>query len=210
MTSNYTEAIEHLSRVDKRLAKVISLVGAINYKSHEDGFAFLVHEIIEQMLSVKAGAKIYSRLLDICKGSIAPETILALTDEQIKSIGTSSRKVKFIQTLSVAVQSGELHLESLEQMSDEDAFKVLTSIHGIGEWTANMYLLFVLERPDILPTNDVAFQQSYKWMYKTDDVSALSIKRRCRKWKPYSSVASRYLYRALDMGFTKDEFHLFK
>lgn len=73
-----------------------------------------------------------------------------------------------------------------------------------------MYLLFVLDRQDILPFEDAAFLQSYCWMYKTNDKTKEAIIKRCKKWKPYSSVAARYLYRALDMGFTKQEFHLYK
>lgn len=95
-------------------------------------------------------------------------------------------------------------------MSDEQIIKRLTSIHGIGNWTAKMYLIFVLNRPDILPFEDGAVLQVYGWMYKTDNCTKTSITKRCKKWKPYSSLASRYLYRALDYGFTKKEFHLFK
>ncbi len=73
-----------------------------------------------------------------------------------------------------------------------------------------MYLIFVLDRPDILPTEDVAFLQAYEWLYKTKDRSKESVEKRCKKWKPYSSVAARYLYRALDSGLTKEEFHLYK
>ena len=77
-------------------------------------------------------------------------------------------------------------------------------------WTAKMYLIFVLNRQNILPIEDVAFLQSYKWMYKPDDVSKESVVKKCKKWSPYSSIATRYLYCALNMGFTKEEFHLFK
>ena len=94
-------------------------------------------------------------------------------------------------------------------MTDEAALKELVSLHGIGIWTAKMYLIFVLDRQDILPFEDVAFLQSYKWLYKAEDVSKASIEKKCKKWKPYSSIAARFLYRALDMGFTKKEFHLF-
>lgn len=95
-------------------------------------------------------------------------------------------------------------------MTDEEAFKKLTSFRAIGKWTANMYFIFVLNRIDILPTNDVAFSQSYTSLYKTNDYSELSIRKKCHKWKPYSSIACRYLYRALDLGLTKEEFHLYK
>ena len=80
----------------------------------------------------------------------------------------------------------------------------LTKLRGIGEWVAHMYLIFVLDRQDILPTTDVAFIQVYEWLYKT------SVEKKLKKWKPYSSIAARYFYRALDEGYTKEEFHLFK
>lgn len=204
-------AIQHLCKKDKRLAKVIHMVGTITYDvENKDPYAFLVHEIIEQMLSIKAGAKIYGRLQDLCNGEIIPERVAQLTDEQIKSIGTSSSKVSFIRSLTDKVISGELVLENLEHLSDDEAYKKLISLRGIGSWTAKMFLIFVLDRQDILPCEDVAFLQSYEWMYKTKDRSKSTIINKCKKWKPYSSIAARYLYRALDTVLTKEEFHLYK
>lgn len=98
----------------------------------------------------------------------------------------------------------------MSTLNDADVIKQLTPIKGIGQWTAKMYLIFVLNREDILPIEDVAFLQSYKWLYKTNDVSKESIQKKCRKWKPYSSIAARYMYRALDIGLIKEEFHLYK
>ena len=87
--------------------------------------------------------------------------------------------------------------------------KELTKIKGIGVWTAKMYLLFVLNREDILPYEDVAFLQGFSWAYETKDLSPATVKKKCRKWKPYSSIAARYLYRALDTGLTKQAFQLY-
>lgn len=202
--------IQHLCKKDKRLAKVISMIGPLTYEIHYDPYEFLIHEIIEQMLSIKAGNKIFSRLVDLCGGKITPSQINKLSDAQIKSIGTASSKVTFIRSITNAVVNGELDFNSLTEMNDEEVFKHLTSFKGIGKWTANMYLIFVLNRMNILPTNDAAFLQAYEWLYKTNDRSDSSIKYKCRKWKPYSSIASRYLYRALDSGLTKQEFHLYK
>lgn len=204
-------AIQHLCKKDKRLAKVIKMVGPITYEvESKDPYAFLVHEIIEQMLSVKAGAKIYGRLKDLCNGEVLPEKIAQLTNEQIKSIGTSSSKVSFIRSLTDKVISGELNLETFEHLNDDEVYKKLVSIRGIGSWAAKMYLIFVLDRQDVLPYEDVAFLQSYEWMYKTKDKSKESIIKKCKKWSPYSSIAARYLYRALDTALTKEEFHLYK
>ena len=205
-----SKSIQYLCKKDKRLAKVISMVGPISYCPYEDGFAFIVHEIIEQMLSIKAGAKIYARLETLCNGKITVESIDSLTDEQIRSIGTSSSKVSYIRGIVEAVKSGIIDFSVFPNMADKDVIKTLTALKGIGNWTAKMYLIFVLDRLDILPTEDVAFLQAYEWLYKTKDRSKESVERRCKKWKPYSSVAARYLYRALDGGLTKEEFHLFK
>ncbi len=203
-------AIQHLCLKDKRLAKVISLVGDITYEPHEDAYSFLIHEIIEQMLSIKAGKKIFDRLDALCNGDISPSVVAKLSEEDIRSTGTSTAKAQYIKNVTDAVDSGVLNFEELSQMTDDEVRKKLTSIRGIGNWTAKMYLIFVLNRQDILPYEDGAFLQSYRWLYNTDDCSPENIKKRCAKWKPYSSIAARYLYRVLDLGMTKEKFHLFK
>ncbi len=203
-------SVIYLCSKDKRLAKAISMVGDLKYKPHDDSYAFLVHEIIEQMLSIKAGKKIYSRLIELCDGVLTPERVALLSIEDIKSIGTSSPKAKYIKGVTDAVISGKLDFESIKSMPDNEVKKALTSIKGIGDWTAQMYLIFVLDRPDVLPTSDAAFLQVYRWLYKTDDCSKKSVETKCKKWRPYSSVAVRYFYQLLDAGYTKEEFHLFK
>ena len=203
-------SIQHLCKRDKRLAKIIGMIGDISYKPYDDPFKFLVHEIIEQMLSVKAGRKIYSRLEEMCNGAITPETINNFSANEIQAIGTSSAKAQYIKDLANSVVHKDLEFETLDRLPDKEVIKELTKLRGIGEWTAHMYLIFVLDRQDILPTTDVAFLQVYEWLYKTDDRSKTSVEKKCKKWKPYSSIATRYFYHALDEGYTKEEFHLFK
>lgn len=187
------------------------MVGPITYSPYEnDPYRFLIHEIIDQMLSVKVGQKIFSRLEELCAGDINPDTITALTNEQIRSTGTSNAKVGYIRNLTNALESGVLSFDNLKEMSDIDIIHEMTKIRGIGAWTAKMYLIFVLNRPDILPVEDGAFLQGYRWAYKTGDCKPASVAKKCKKWKPYSSIAARFFYRALDMGLTKEEFHLFK
>ena len=206
-----TPSIKYLCEKDKRLAKVISMVGPITYSPHsDDAYVFLIHEIIEQMLSVKVGNIIYGRLLELCDGNISPESISKLTDAEIKSTGTANSKVQFIRSITSVVEKDELFFDKLSSLSDKEVFDKLTSIRGIGPWTAKMYLMFVLDRPDILPFEDVAFLQGYSWAYKTTDLAPMSVAKKCKKWKPYSSIAARYMYRALDIGLTKKEFHLYK
>jgi len=114
--------------------------------------------------------------------------------------------VGYIRSLTNAVEAGEIVFEDLATVSDELVINKLTKIRGIGKWSAKMYLIFALDRQDILPTEDVAFLQSYEWLYNTKDRSEEAVKKKCKKWSPYSSIATRYLYRALDMGLTKDKF----
>ncbi len=204
--------IVYLCSRDKRLAKIITTIGPITYtiRDDADSYAFLVHEIIEQMLSIKAGQSIYSRLIELCEGNICPQAISKLSVEQIRSIGTSAAKAEYIMNLTNHVLAGELDLAALRNEPDSNVIKKLTEIRGIGSWTAKMYLIFVLNRSDILPFEDGAFLQSYRWMYKATDCSPNAVKSKCKKWSPYSSIASRYLYRALDWGLTKEAFHLYK
>lgn len=202
--------VKYLCAKDKRLAKAISMVGPITYIPYHDEYAFLIHEIIEQMLSIKAGRKIYERLEALCGGRITPLSVSELSDEAIRSTGTSNAKVSYIRNITDAVLSGYICFNELKEMSDEAVIKKLTALRGIGTWTAKMYLIFVLDRQDILPFEDGAFLQSYRWLYKTTDSAPASVKKKCAKWKPYSSIAARYLYRVLDLGLTREEFHLFK
>lgn len=197
-------SIQHLCKKDKRLSKVIDAIGSLTYEPYEeDPYAFLVHEIIEQMLSIKAGARIYQRLVDLCNGDLSPNNVNKLSFDEIKSIGTATSKVKFIQSLTFAVLNNEINFLSLSILPDNEVYKELTKLPGIGNWTANMYLIFVLNRQDILPYDDAAFLQAYKWLYNARKLDKRTIIKKCKCWKPYSSIAARYLYKALDTGITK-------
>ena len=195
--------IQYLIQRDNKLGAIIRRIGPMSYTVHSDGYSFLIHEIIEQMLSVKAGQKIYSRLVDLCDGKLTPDRVSLLSFEQIKSIGTANSKVKFIQEITNEVSSGNLDFNELNSLSDEDAYKKLMSFRGIGNWTASMYLLFVKNSQDILPYDDAAFLQTFKWLYKKQKVNKNIVLKKCKKWSPFSSLASRYFYKALDTGLTK-------
>ena len=136
--------------------------------------------------------------------NITPKKILNLSIEEIKSIGTSTSKAICIKNISTAVLNNELNFNDFNSMSDDKIISQLTQIKGIGTWTAKMYLLFVLNRPDILPYEDVAFLQAYKWLYgQRCKTTKNAIERKLKKWKPYSSIAAKYLYTALNIGLTK-------
>lgn len=198
-----SEPVQYLYKKDKNLAKVIASIGDLEYIIHTDHFSFLVHEIVEQMLSVQAGNKIFGRLVTLCGNILTPDQILALSPDQIKNTGMSYKKVQCIIDLAREVKCSNISFEEFPSMDDGDIIKTLTKIKGIGSWTSKMYLIFVLNRLDILPYEDGAFLQSYRWLYNTADTAPNSVKNRCEVWRPYSSLASRYMYRALDSGLTK-------
>lgn len=129
---NNSPEIQYLCKKDKRLKKVIYMVCPITYETHdEDPYEFLVHKIIEQMISIKAGNKIFSRLINLCDGKITPLRISKLTNEQIKSIGTANSKVTYIKNINDAVLNNELDFASLKEMNDSDVFKYITSFKEI-------------------------------------------------------------------------------
>lgn len=204
-----SDAIRYLCGKDKRLARVIEMVGPLTYTPYQDSYSFIVNQIIGQMLSNKVRDVIYGRLIDRCGGEVRMETVGRLTDEEIRSIGISGAKVRYIRRFTESMKSGEIDFAGFSQMSDEEIIKQLTKLPGIGRWTAKMYLIFSLDRPDVLPVEDVAFLQGYQWTYKIDDVSPAAVRKKCKKWSPYASIAARYMYQALDLGLTKREFHLY-
>lgn len=197
------QAIQHLKAACPRLSRVIDEIGEIEIRKHSDSFLFLTREIIGQMISAGAKKVIFERLLALCQGKITPEHILNLSLEDLRSIGLSKAKSSYIISLAQKVRDQKIGFNDFVSMSDDEVLKALTSLKGIGNWTAKMYLLFFLGRDDILPFEDGAFLQAYRWLYNTKKVDPKSIERRCKKWKPYTSIGARYLYVALDSGLTK-------
>ena len=198
--------VDFFKKKDPRLSIVIDKIGDIEfgyYSKDVSSFQFLVREIVGQMISSSVKKVIWERFLVLCNHNICPSIVSELTLEQLRNIGLSKAKSNYILNLSKIVSNGEIEFKQLENMPDDIVIKMLTSIKGIGNWTAKMYLIFYLRREDVLPYEDGAFLQAYKWLYNTKVTSPESIARRCKKWKPYTSIGARYMYRALDTGLTK-------
>lgn len=195
--------IQYLRSKDDRIRWLIDVIGEISYYKTDDYFAFLVDEIVGQMLSNTVARSMRVKLHERCDNHVSPDSILNLSEEAFRSIGLSKSKVQYIRNLAVLRKNGKVDLEGLELLSDDEVIKCLIGIKGIGQWTAKMFLLFALDRADVLPYEDKAFLQSYKWLYNTTDVHPLKVKQNCDKWSPYTSLAVRYMYRALDGGYTK-------
>ncbi len=200
------EVLDYLKKSDSRLRRVIEEIGDLqinSYNSTSDEFHFLVREIVGQMISSGVKKVLLQRLQLLCDNNICPETLANLTVEQLRSIGLSNAKSSYIHNLAILVSSNAIDFDYINTLKDEDVIKELTKLKGIGKWTSKMYLIFFLQRENILPYEDGAFLQAYKWLYNTKNVEPESISRKCRKWKPYQSIGARYMYQALDRGLTK-------
>ena len=195
-----SKEIQYLMCKDNKLNKIITLIGPLTYIRNNNPYLFLIREIIEQMLSSASANLIYEKFVKLCNGSVIPENVNALSPNQIRQIGVSSSKTKCIKNITQQIIDNKLDLNKLKQLNDKDVVDQLTSLYGIGNWTAKMFLIFFLERENILPFEDSAFLQAYRIVYKTKDVSSASVIRKCKKWSPYSSIGARYLYKALDDG----------
>jgi len=198
---DYTRA-SRLLRRDPVMAALIRQHGRCGLADalRVDHLSALVRAIIFQQLSTKAASTIHSRLVALLPaGNITAEGILGLTDDQFRSVGVSRQKSLYLRDLVSKLQSGELQLEGIESLDDEAIVAALTAVKGIGRWTAEMFLMFRLHRPDVLPVGDLgivtAVQKAYGLRKKPTP-------ERLRKlgdaWKPYRSIACWYLWRSLD------------
>lgn len=193
--------VQYLKQADPVLSRVIALVGDITCNIHDNPEQFLIETIVGQMLSNKAARKINDRMCDLCHGIPTASVIETLSREQLRSVGISYQKVDYIKTFAAYIADHPYFLDSLTEMDNDDVIRTLVSMKGIGTWTAKMYLLFVLRRDDVIPFEDGAFMQAFRWCYgKSSKAEVLAI---AQKWLPYASTAARFLYRALDYGYTK-------
>lgn len=194
------EAILHLQQSDPVLARIIDRVGEYRIEFREPSFQTLVRSIVYQQLSGKAAYTILKRFLDAMPdGTLTPEAILALTPGQMRALGLSGQKTAYIRDLAERTRAGELDFAVLSAMPDEDVIERLTRVKGVGVWTAHMFLIFALRRPNILPTGDLGVRSAIRKAYRLRDLpKPLKIERIAKRWHPYCSVATWYLWRSLD------------
>lgn len=165
-----------------------------------DHFSALVRAIVFQQLSTKAASTIYSRLVALLPGGeLTPQALAAVTDEELRSAGISRQKGGYLRDLCAKVLAGEVPLDALEGMDDDAVVAALTKIKGIGRWSAEMFLMFRLHRPDVLPVGDLGIVNAVMKVYRLRKRPTPDRLRRIGEaWKPYRSVASWYLWRSLD------------
>ena len=201
---NHRPSVRYLKRVDPVLAQVIEQVGPCRIQLRTDGthFQALTRAIVFQQLSGKAAGTIFSRFNALFPdNSPVPEAVLATSDEQLRAVGLSRQKVGYMRDLSLKVTTGDLPLDAVQHMEDDDLIAHLVQVKGIGRWTAQMFLMFRLGRPDVLPEHDLGIQNAIRKAYRMRKrPTPKQVKRVGAKWSPHSSVASWYLWRSLDNG----------
>jgi DNA-3-methyladenine glycosylase II len=165
-----------------------------------DAYGALVRSIVGQQLSTKAAASIYGRMTELWGGRTpTPRELLDTDPEAIRAAGMSRPKVAYLRDLAEHVLSGELELDRLNELSDEEIAAELTAIKGLGEWTAHMFLIFHLQRPDVLPVGDLGVRNAVKIAYGLDEPpAAAELAELAEPWRPHRSLASLYLWRSLD------------
>lgn len=197
----HRKAINHLKRSDPVMAQIIATVGPCRFATHDHVpyFQYLTRAIVYQQLSGKAAATIFGRFEKLCGGSIEPVVVARLTEVQLRGVGFSSQKARYVKDLADKVLSGEVVLDGLELRSDEEIITTLTKVKGIGRWSVQMFLMFRLGRPDVLPELDLGIQKGIRKAYR---LRAMPKPKRVQKigakWSPYATVACWYLWRLLD------------
>ena len=193
------KAVTHLRKSDPIMAAIIERVGACRMTYREATFEALARAIVFQQLSTKAASTIYGRFSEAAGGAVTPEAINNLSVGEMRRAGLSKQKISYIRDLAGHAISGSLDLRRTESMSDEEVIVMLTSIKGIGLWTAHMFLIFALRRPNILATGDLGVQTAIKKAYRKRKMpTPKDIEKIAKAWHPYCSVACWYLWRSLE------------
>ncbi|MGO9126352.1 MAG: DNA-3-methyladenine glycosylase family protein [Terriglobales bacterium] len=193
-------AVNHLKKSDPILRAIIARVGPCRMEYGPPEFHSLAEAIVYQQLNGKAAVTIFKRFAALAGDPITPQGIVKLTDRQMRSAGLSKQKSSYLRDMAERAARGELNFSNLHQLSDEEVIQHLTQVKGVGEWTAQMLLMFTLKRPNVLPTGDFGVQMAIKKHYKKRKLPKPStMEKLARAWEPYRSFACWYLWRRLDL-----------
>ena len=195
----WDEACAELMKHDRILKKIIPKYGSRFLMTRGDAFTTLARSIVGQQISVAAAQSVWNKVLLASKEKVNPKHILALTVEELRAAGLSGRKVEYIRDLAEHFDSGRLHANQWQGMEDEAIIKELSAIRGIGRWTAEMFLIFNMVRPNILPLDDVGLIKAISLNYFSGEpVSRHEAREVAANWAPWRTVATWYMWRSLD------------
>lgn len=198
----WDEACRHLSKRDRVMRKLIPMFGDARLQSRGDAFTTLARSIVGQQISMKAAQTVWERLVDAVDGEaerVKPAAVLAVEAQQLREAGMSARKVDYVLDLARHFESGMVHVKQWQQMDDEAIIEELVAIRGIGRWTAEMFLIFHLLRPNVLPLDDLGLMKGISQNYFSGEpVSRAEAREVGDAWAPFRSVATWYIWRSLE------------
>jgi DNA-3-methyladenine glycosylase II len=194
----WTEACKHLMKKDRVMKRLIPQFGEACLQSRGDAFVTLARSIVGQQISVKAAQTVWDKFVKLPR-KMTPTHVLKLKVDDMRAAGLSARKVEYLVDLALNFDSGALHVKAWNEMDDESIIEELVAIRGIGRWTAEMFLIFHLMRPNVLPLDDVGLINGISRNYFSDEaVSRSEAREVAAAWAPYCSVATWYIWRSLD------------
>jgi len=194
------KAVTHLKKSDPVLRAIIERIGPCRMEFGPAEFSSLAEAIVYQQLNGKVAVTIFKRFAALAGEPITPDGILRLSNEQLRSVGLSKQKSAYLKDLATKTASGLLDFSRLPELPDEEVIKHLTQVKGVGVWTAHMFLMFSLRRPNVLPTGDYGMQMAVKKLYKKRKLpKPKDMEKIASAWEPYRSVACWYMWRSLDI-----------
>lgn len=201
------EKVKYLITTDDKLGKLIKYINKTELIIEEDGFKCIVKYIIGQQISDKARETIWQRVCAILK-NITPENILAINDNELRKVGLSERKINYIKILASAVISEDINFYDFKELTNEEIIKKLTALKGIGQWTAEMYLIFSLGRENVLSKGDGTIRRTIQWMYDLEKLPSSEILLKYfNSWTQYATIVSSYLWKSIELGLVQRPFN---
>ena len=201
------EKVKYLISTDEKLGKLIRYINKTELIIEEDGFKCIVKYIIGQQISDKARETIWQRVCAIWK-NITPEKILEIEDNELRRVGLSERKINYIKILASAVVSKDINFCDFKELTNEEIIKKLTALKGIGQWTAEMYLIFSLGRENVLSKGDGTIRRTIQWMYDLEKLPSSEILLKYfSSWTQYATIVSSYLWKSIELGLVQKPFN---
>jgi DNA-3-methyladenine glycosylase II len=198
------KALNYLRKSDSRMGRLIDEYGPPEFNPIDNYYESLVRSIVYQQLSGKAASTIYGRFKNLFNSKSFPKSkdVLTIPHETLRSVGLSHQKANYIRDLSDKWEKGEVDLSNLDQLSDEEISTELIKVKGIGQWTADMFLMFTLVRPDVFPFGDLGIQKGFMGLNKMDRLpTPKEMEMEADMWRPYRTVAAWYLWKSVDGPF---------
>lgn len=202
------EKVKYLISTDEKLGKLIRYINKTELILEEDGFKCIVKYIIGQQISDKVRETIWQRVCSALKNEVTPEKIIEINDNELRKVGLSERKINYIKILASAVISEDIKFYDFKKLTNEEIIKKLTALKGIGQWTAEMYLIFSLGRENVFSKGDGTIRRTIQWMYDLKKLPSPEILiKYFSSWTQYATIVSSYLWKSIELGLVQKPFN---